>query len=83
MERITPIATKNTLSLQIIIVRRCIVTIFVSKEEADVLRFKIHGVKISKTMCGKGSKRGKRYAEPTTAVIKVLKELRQTDYIEV
>lgn len=56
-------------------------TILVSKEEANVLRSKIKDVHISKTMQKSG--RGKRYAEPTASVIKVLKELRETDYIEV
>ncbi len=81
MERKVLIGVDEKFTSIIIFTKEVFYTIWVSKEEAEVLRLKIKGVHITKTM--RKSDRGKRYVEPTASVIKILKELRETDYIEV
>ena len=67
-----------------IIVERCAIftVLQISKEESIILRERVKGVVISRTMKQKSS-RGKYFVEPTRNVLRVLKELRSVDYIEV
>lgn len=58
--------------------------IAITKDEAMALREQNPRVTIVKTckLKNQGARRGKRWVEPTNEVIKKLKELRNTDFIE-